>query len=68
MYYGIEKAAEIRQREMLREADRQRLIAQCGGQPFSLRRPLGNLLVRVGSRLNEEPRHLPQLASAGDAA
>lgn len=68
MYYGIEKAADMHRQEMLRDADRQRLIAQCGGRSLGIRRPLGNLLVRAGSRLNEEPHSLPQLASAGDAA
>jgi hypothetical protein len=68
MFYGIEKVAEIHRQELLREAEQVRQRRLCVGEPISFRRPVGRFLVRIGSRLNEEPRRIPQLANAGDAA
>lgn len=68
MFYAHERMADIHRQEMLQEAERERLRRLCIGESFSVRRPVGRFLVRVGSRLNEEPRHFPQLASVGEAA
>lgn len=67
-YYAIEKGAEAHRQEMHRQAEQFRQLQLCGGKHFSLRRQVGRYLVRVGNRLNEEHRDVPQLASAGDAA
>ena len=69
MFYAVEKAAEARRNELLRDAERRRLVRQAEGQRRSkVREPLGRFLVRLGNRLNGEPRREPRLAgSAGNA-
>jgi hypothetical protein len=69
MYYHLELAAKSRQEDLLREAELDRLIRLAAGPGrIQVRKPLGQFLVRLGNRLNGEPRRQPQLAGIGDAA
>jgi hypothetical protein len=70
MFYAVEKVAEARRNEMLRDAERRRLVHLAVGQRrSSVREPLGRFLVRLGSRLSSEPQREARLAgSAGNVA
>lgn len=65
MYYLVERAAEDRRNELLRDAQRERLARLAAGpRRSSVRQPLGRFLVRLGSRLSSEPQREARLAGA----
>lgn len=67
MFHLIEREAELRRNELLRAAERDRKARVFVGQDINIRRPVGRFLVRLGSRLNNEPRREPRLAATGEA-
>ena len=66
MYYAIEREAEFRRNELLREAEQVRLTRVFASSGFSIRQLVGRLLVRLGSRLDDEPQGEPSLVIAAN--
>ena len=62
--YPVDAVAGLRREELLREAEQSRLVAQVR-DPHQFRHRIGDVLIRVGRRLADEPPAPPAPVSRG---